>query len=206
MSNTANYCLKIVNQLYENISGLAVSVQDRNKLEVNDSSLTYGELTDQSLTEILEVVNPQPGEVFYDLGSGAGKPVLWASVLYDWSKCCGIELLEGLYSLSVGQSQKFLAHPKIRTLLSSRKLNIQFFNENFLNFNFSDAKVILINATAFSYDLWQSLLKIVLTLPKDVRIITMTKKINTDEFELIHSGFYLMSWGMNSVNIYKKVK
>jgi len=206
MSNTADYCLQIVNQLYEKINGFDISVKERDRLASNDSSLIYGELTTRSFKEILEVVNPNPSEVFYDLGSGTGKPVLWASVLYDWRKCCGIELLSGLYDTSIQQLQKMTAHSEIKEFLPNRKLNIQFINKSFLEVDFSDAKVILLNATAFSYDLWQSLLTKFLTLPKDVHIITMTKKINEDEFELLHSGFYQMSWGMNSVNIYKKVK
>ena len=125
MSNTVQYCLQIVNQLYENISGFSISAMDRERQDLNDSSLTYGELTEESIVELLAIVQPQPGEVFYDLGSGAGKPVLWASVLYDWQKCCGIELLTGLYELSLSQSQKLLTHPEIIKLLASRKLNIQ---------------------------------------------------------------------------------
>ena len=40
------------------------------------------------------------GGVFYDLGSGTGKPVLAATILHDFSECVGIEYLEGLFSVS----------------------------------------------------------------------------------------------------------
>ena len=40
------------------------------------------------------------GGVFYDLGSGTGKPVLAAMILHDFTECVGVEYLEGLFSVS----------------------------------------------------------------------------------------------------------
>ena len=46
---------------------------------------------------LLEYIKPQPGDIFYDLGCGAGKPLLAASLAYpDLKVCKGIELLKGL--------------------------------------------------------------------------------------------------------------
>ena len=46
---------------------------------------------------LLEYTKPQPGEIFYDLGCGAGKPLITASLAYpDLKICKGMELLEGL--------------------------------------------------------------------------------------------------------------
>jgi hypothetical protein len=205
MSSTAEYCLQIVNQLYENMNGFSVSKKDRKMLAQNDSSLIYGEITSQALFELLEIVQPQRSEVFYDLGSGAGKPLLWASILYPWRKCCGIEILPSLYQLSIEQSQKLINHPEISKMLPGQQFNIEFINNNFLNCDFSDANVILVEATAFSYDLWEGLVDKFFTLPAGVRIIILTKKIQSEQFEQIHVGNYMMSWGMNTVNIYRKV-
>jgi hypothetical protein len=41
------------------------------------------------------------GGIFYDLGSGTGKPVIGAAVLHNFDVCYGIEILEGLYSVSL---------------------------------------------------------------------------------------------------------
>jgi hypothetical protein len=35
--------------------------------------------------------------VFYDLGSGVGKAVIAASLMYNFTSCCGIEILESLH-------------------------------------------------------------------------------------------------------------
>lgn len=43
----------------------------------------------------------RPGGKFYDLGSGTGKPVIAAAILHNFDVCVGIEILEGLYSMSL---------------------------------------------------------------------------------------------------------
>ena len=46
------------------------------------------------------MTNPKPGEAFYDLGCGTGKPLITASLAYPELKICkGIELIEALTSL-----------------------------------------------------------------------------------------------------------
>lgn len=50
----------------------------------------------------MELTNPQPGEVFWDLGCGAGRPLFIASLAFPQLKVChGVEYLEGLYDLAV---------------------------------------------------------------------------------------------------------
>ena len=41
------------------------------------------------------------GGLFYDLGSGTGKPVAAAAVLHNFDVCIGIEILEGLHNASM---------------------------------------------------------------------------------------------------------
>ena len=50
---------------------------------------------------LLEYVKPAAGDIFYDLGCGAGKPLLVASLAYpDLKVCKGIELLQGLTDIA----------------------------------------------------------------------------------------------------------
>ena len=50
---------------------------------------------------ILEYTKPKPGEVFWDLGCGAGKPLITASLAFPELKVCrGIELLENLVTIA----------------------------------------------------------------------------------------------------------
>lgn len=47
------------------------------------------------------------GGYFFDLGSGIGKPVIAAATLHGFDVCCGIELLEGLYTTSLQLVDRF---------------------------------------------------------------------------------------------------
>jgi Histone methylation protein DOT1 len=53
--------------------GNSISRQYRQTAENDCTSLTYGEVDERSFLTILELVKPQPGEQFVDLGSGRGK-------------------------------------------------------------------------------------------------------------------------------------
>ena len=96
------------------------STELRKKLEISKSSdqtseafdkkhqgesfkieLTYGEVVPMHFIPLLEYVKPTAGDIFYDLGCGAGKPLLVASLAYpDLKVCKGIELLQGLTDIA----------------------------------------------------------------------------------------------------------
>lgn len=64
--------------------------------------LVYGEIDFDTFALCLEKVKTkygnaagvmqEPGGVFYDIGSGTGKPVIAASLLYPFQRACGIEV------------------------------------------------------------------------------------------------------------------
>jgi hypothetical protein len=41
------------------------------------------------------------GGYFYDLGCGTGKCLVAAALMHDFDICCGIEILEGLFTAAV---------------------------------------------------------------------------------------------------------
>lgn len=79
-------------------------------------SLTYGEMSDvyplYTVFQLLSKKNlmPPPGSGrFYDLGSGSGRIVIAAALLYPFEAYIGIELLHSLFSISVEVKEKFLS-------------------------------------------------------------------------------------------------
>ena len=71
--------------------------------------LTYGEFDLASFEKLLAMVAPQEGEVFIDIGSGCGRLVCAAALLYpSLARSVGIELLEDLNEIAV-ERQKELA-------------------------------------------------------------------------------------------------
>lgn len=98
--------------------GKAVSKKERDELSLRAPSLVYGEITFETFGTVIEKIKKvyglpnvgssgddgvlqRSGGIFYDLGSGTGKPVIAAAVCHNFDVCYGIEILEGLYSISL---------------------------------------------------------------------------------------------------------
>lgn len=98
-------------ELFEDCSleqGRLVSQDERKKKGLyGRDSLTYGEIDFRSFARVLYRIAPKKGSIFYDLGSGTGKAVFLARILHDFSRCIGIELLEGLHDEAMNVKKKF---------------------------------------------------------------------------------------------------
>ncbi len=195
--------LPLIERLYAETNGFLVSTKERAQQNHTDQAFIYGEVIYSSFAELLRITAPKQDEVFYDLGSGAGKAVLWTSLLYPSLKCFGIEFLTGLYQLSLAKKQELLDSPEIQS--SQEKPKIEFINTDILQFDFSNADIIFINATCFTPALWNGILAKFRNLKRGTRIIVSSKNlVELSYLTLINYGFYQMSWGLNPVYIYKK--
>lgn len=92
--------------------GKEISKRERDDKNFKETSLTYGEVDFISIGEIFETIKNRYGDipsggVFYDLGSGTGKGVIAAAVLHSFEACKGIEILDGLYDISLQFKQKY---------------------------------------------------------------------------------------------------
>ena len=89
----------------------------RNDRNLDATTLIYGEISFDSYARTFEKIKrvyglpnahhngpngmmQSPGGNFIDLGSGSGKAVIAAALLHPFTSCRGIEVLEGLYTLS----------------------------------------------------------------------------------------------------------
>jgi hypothetical protein len=91
-------------------------------LRATPLALVYGEVDVRSFTEVLAMCRPAPGDVFFDLGSGAGRAVLGAALLYGdcFSACCGVELLPVLHGVALNAELRY------RELLAAQPLQWPF--------------------------------------------------------------------------------
>ncbi len=193
---------KFLHEVYQGVNAKHISEKERKKLNIKDDAFIYGEVTFIAFYNILSKVDPKPHEIFYDLGTGSGKPVLAAASFYNISKAYGIELLEGLFNKANVIKEK--AHD-IAKLKSINLSTIEFIKDNFLSLDISNGDIIFINATCLSYPTWEKLMEKLLKLKAGSRVIVTTKKIQNSEFKLLSQSFEIMSWGLNSVNIYEKI-
>jgi len=195
---------KIFNSLYEGIDGYKISFEGRKKLSYHDQSLTYGEILFDSFYEILKKVQPKEGEFFYDLGSGTGKAVFAAHLLFPFSKTTGIEILPELCQISKNILEKYEKQLRPKILEKNNQQKIDFILSDFFQFNFLDADVLFVNSTCFYQELISRLENLFLSLKRGARIIMLTKKLNNESFYLVDSLLYKQSWGEATVNFYLK--
>lgn len=191
-------------KLYRGVDGFEVSMSAREAIELKGDEYTYGEIVFSSFAKILDLVRPQPREVFYDLGCGSGKAVFAMAILHPDSKPRGIELLEPMYQLCLQQLDKYNQLLQSNTFSPKKDTDIQFFNEDILKYDFTDGDIIFLNATCFPAEAWKQINLKLGKLKKGARVICTTKELSNPKFTLAHQGSHLMSWGINSVHIYLK--
>lgn len=125
-----------VMQAFPSTLGKSVSKKERDELNLKAPSLVYGEVTFETFGTVIEKIRKVyglagvgssgnagilqgRGGIFYDLGSGTGKPVIAAAILHNFDVCYGIEFLEGLYSVSLDALNSY--NTKGKAKLASRE-------------------------------------------------------------------------------------
>tara|TARA_Y100000588_G_scaffold389718_1_gene493258 strand:+ start:1512 stop:2228 length:717 start_codon:yes stop_codon:yes gene_type:complete len=187
------------NRLYHNVNGFLLSKHAR--AEYDSPDLTYGEIDFKSFIALIDACNPNQDTIFYDLGCGTGKAVMAISLVFNIQKACGIECLQPLYDAAVRVEEKWRA--SVNQHLSDQQ--IIFHHQNFLDTDFSDATLIFVNATAFFGPVWFHLCEKLLETKVNTIIITTSKPIESNSFQIIKEQEVLMSWGVVRSFIQKKI-
>lgn len=199
-------CCRVFTKLYQGTKPFLLSHQERKDKDLlEDASLTYGEVAFYSFVRILELVSPQPGEVFYDIGSGSGKAVFIAGLVFELAKARGIEKLDSLYELSNSLVAKLATLPESKELLPHQKTEISFIHADFVNVDFSDADIVYVSATCFYGPIWDNLMIKLLQLKRGSRVIIVSRKLEIGGYEFKQSPQMLMSWGLATAFIYERI-
>jgi SAM-dependent methyltransferase len=175
--------------------GKMLSKNEREHKALNEEkSLIYGEVEFASFYRVLRKISPRPGQVFYDLGSGTGKALFVARLTQDFSKCLGVEILQGLHQ----QSQRIVDRFNVGTkaiLSVGQSQYAQVFEGSFLDFDWADGDVVFANSTCFSDELMAALSQQAEQLKPGAMVVTFTKGMSSSAFELLERNRYRMSWG-----------
>lgn len=185
-------------KLYKKVPAKSLSRKYRLFHLIKDKAFVYGEIDFLSFFTILERANPSSRDIFYDLGSGSGKAVLSAMVFFNIKQSIGIEWLPPLYAQSQQQLEKAMQQDIDKEPLQ----RIQFINDSFLDYDFSDADILYVAATCLNDETWHALIDKMAALKPGSRIIVTTKTIQHEQFERVYQGINLMSWGLSPVTIY----
>jgi hypothetical protein len=180
-------------QLYHDIPSFSLATQARIQQQLFSYEYIYGEIDYKSFMKLLNMCEINTASIFYDLGSGVGKAVMCAALLYDFKKACGIEQLQLLHdhAIKVQQSSEVL-----------KGKNIFFYHANLLTTDWLEADIVFINASAFIGDFWEQLLEKLKQLKVGTQIIVVSKLLPSDHFTVKYSDFLPMSCGWVRVGVY----
>ena len=179
--------------------GYRKSHDSREKLDKDEdsSSFYYGEIRFSIFAKAIHKIKTlynglnKDGGVFYDLGSGSGKMVLAAALLYPFSKSIGIEYLSDLHDLSQILVQRYYKSKKRNNTTSVLTKLGDICDETFPWFE--DADVIYCNMLAFEEELLHKVRELLKRVRPGTFVLTTGKFIisvvcslicikNTDNF------------------------
>ena len=186
----------IQQKLYSDIPGYSLSSAGRARLQrESDPALTYGEVTPESVQAMLEAVGTRPGEVFYDLGSGTGKAVIFAALMNNFARCTGIELVEDLWASAELARQRYESDVRPNLPVEQVAEEVSFLNGDMFDFDISDADVVFTHCTCFDDAMMSRISSKLETLKPGSRVITVTKGLVSPAFTSIGSTLYRLGWG-----------
>ncbi|KAJ1402041.1 hypothetical protein B484DRAFT_457862 [Ochromonadaceae sp. CCMP2298] len=153
--------------------GKAVSKREREELSLKAPALVYGEITFEAFGTVIEKIKKvyglpggghsgpagvlqSRGGIFYDLGSGVGKPVIAAAILHNFDVCYGIEILEGLYSVSLDSLNAYNTKGKAKLASRENDTHVQMIQGDFTKTrtkDWRDADIVFANSTCYDEQL-----------------------------------------------------
>ena len=186
--------------LFEDLQGYALSRTGREKIgKEDDYTLTYGEVLPENIELIMETAEPPEGGVFYDLGCGVGKAVIFAAALHPFTKCVGIEMIDDLHAAAETAGKRFR---QIRgdepTPQVSFRLGDMFAQD------LSDADLVFAHCTCFDAPLMEKLSTLVECLKPGAMVVTVTKFLPSLSFNLEHEIPTRMGWGDATIFFHRK--
>lgn len=143
------------------------------------------------------------GGVFYDLGSGTGKPTFAALLVHPFAKAQGIEILESLHSVSEALLARWNDEAFAERIGTAP--DVSFIHGSFLEAPWwEDADVVFMNSTCFDDTLMQHIATQAAGLKKGAFVISFTKRLPSHHFTVLEDEVYEMSWGGATVFIQQK--
>lgn len=205
--------------------GKAASKKEREEMGRKETTLVYGEISFEAFGVIIEKIRniygrqdvgssgeygvlQGRGGVFYDLGSGTGKAVSAAAILHNFDQCTGIEMLEGLYSISLEMLASYNTRGK--TKLDDREFDTHcsFLCGDFLDMkirDWRDGDLVFANSTCYDDELMAKIADLALGMRKGSFFVSFTKRLACPDFKILEHDMMRMSWGETTVYIMQKM-
>ncbi len=137
---------------------------------------------------------------FYDLGSGIGKALVAASLLGNFEKIVGVEILDDVFAAS----QDVITSYKNNVRENVCK-NIEIIHGDIRNVAIDKADLVYVASTCFDESFMLHLSKKAETMKKGAQFITLTRPLKSDALKLINKESMPMSWGSTTIFIFERM-
>ena len=192
----ATYAESLFNHLYNEINGYNISNAARAKFSGSTDKMLYGELPFETWRKIVEFANPKQEATFYDLGSGTGRVVIQSHLLFNFKKCVGVELLDGLHDKALEVRDLFnqKIKPQVSEHLAGREMDFQ--KANIFDADLHDADLILMNHPfKDGEDFIRLEQKFLNELKPGTKIVTIIRALKNPGFKYLGKQTFKFSWG-----------
>ncbi|HAF87751.1 MAG: hypothetical protein CMF38_07040 [Legionellaceae bacterium] len=189
---------QVFNHLFNTVDGFALSRRHRPS---NDITYLYGEIEFEPFIALLSLTHPHKDTIFYDLGSGVGKAVFAAAMVFGVKRAVGVEILPALHQSACQQKERLKQLATYQACANT----LEFHQTDLRYFPVFDATLIFISSTAFFNETWQQISHHLETLPKNAYVISLSKPLDSKQFTLIRQTAVCMSWGWAEAFIQQKV-
>lgn len=206
------------------------SKEERKAKNYVSSTLAYDEIQFRPFMKLLRQLKDHgamqnSGGKFVDVGAGIGRAVFAAALAHDWDCCVGIEVLQGLHAvsteaLSVWVEAVATEPPETRVRKEQRRralagvsacpelpeskqhMEIEFILGSAIVLPWDDADLVFINSICFDEDLMRQLASQAFKLKDTAIVVTMTRVLPCDRFEVIDEMKIQQDWGHATVYVH----
>ena len=187
-----------IRRLYHNRWGYDVTRAEEDRVRDSDGSSTYGEIMPTGLDSLIDALDLEEDDVFYDLGSGMGKVILQLAMTTRIKRCVGVELVDSRHYVA----REVLEQARGEGLLQTE--DVDFRLADMLRTPLSDATVIYTCSTAFSELFMDQLVARLARLNQGIRLATLLDLDDNPWFEVEDVVRVDVSWKRRAkVHIYR---
>jgi len=149
---------------------------DRTDEDVDVMNLQYGEVTYAGMEPLFTALKLQPDDVFYDLGCGTGKLVLYVALRRQWAAQTGRSV-----GLEVGERRLQTAkmvYDRIQTKLGHQAPDVSMQLQDISRFRYSDASVVVLTNLCMDAGIVNRTVDNLLRCPSFKRIVCITPLVS----------------------------
>lgn len=190
-----------IRRLYNDRWGYDVTLAEEARVQQSEGCSTYGEIMPTALDQLIDALELEPDDVFYDLGSGIGKVVLQVAMTCKLAQCVGIELVDNRHDIAC----EVLEQARTEGLLKTEDVRLR--NSDMLRARLDGATVVYTCSTAFSDVFMARLTRRLSAQPAGLRVATLLDLEENPWFELEDVLRLDMSWRRRAkMHVYRLVR